>query len=273
MSLIFALVIGLVSHAGFDNGNAGDAFASEFILTGRDLAQRFDLLGAQQIAPLDLQKLRSVLKGTEVVSEDQVFLNGHERDAVNHYPDRALIRLSRARWRELRKPSETKARLRLVLHEYIWMTGIDDRTYELSDRLIELLVIKNYSPNVWWNPVNPINSIALRAVDAPADCVLASLKSNLKLHSESLESETTGACGAFHRRVTVRKFAGVTPGDSGIHGLFHVYEVRIYQGNQLLSEFSFEPDWGSCLLPDGSCQASGKFTVAGVQIIFWLLRE
>lgn len=133
---------------GFDSGNAGDAVGAEFLYSARDLLQRFELLEAKGEKTFDLGKLRRAIETTVVVSEERVFLNGMERDAVN-YPEQKLIKVNRTRWKELRQPVETKARLTLVLHEFLWILKVDDTNYSVSAPLIEKLSISPYSPGIW----------------------------------------------------------------------------------------------------------------------------
>jgi hypothetical protein len=146
-----ALMLGsLPAHAGFDSGNAGDALSAEFIYTGRDVLQRLELSASAGKPIIDTKKLRVAMETTEVISKDKVVLRGEERDAVN-YPSRKLIEISRPRWKEYRKTSETHARLKVVLHEYLWMTGVDDTNYVQSEPIIRALNVPNYSPSIWQN--------------------------------------------------------------------------------------------------------------------------
>jgi hypothetical protein len=150
LSAIVALSALPLAHAGFDSGNAGDALSAEFIYTGRDVLQRLELSASAGKPIYDTKQLRTVMEATEVVSKDKVVLDGKERDAVN-YPSRKLIEISRPRWREYRKTSETHARLKIVLHEYLWMTGVDDTNYVKSEPIIRALNVPNYSPSIWLN--------------------------------------------------------------------------------------------------------------------------
>ncbi|MGE0525512.1 MAG: hypothetical protein AB7G93_06245 [Bdellovibrionales bacterium] len=272
--LSFWLLIPNLSYAGWDNGNAGDAFVSEFILTARDVVQRLDLLEHNEVAKEEVDCLRAAIKTTEVVSEEDLFLRGYERDAINHYPEKSLIRVSRARWRQYRRPTETKSRIRIVMHEYLWICGKKDDNYEHSDRLFSFLGLKNYSPDIWWNPVNPANFVAASIETAPKTCTFEPAKLDLRNKSETVMMQSQGDCGEFNRRVEIEKTAGITPPSSNVRGHFHKYEIRVYDHSGRIGSFGFEPAWGACLLPDeGSCQASGKMSVGGVSFVFWFLRE
>jgi hypothetical protein len=278
MRAIFCVVLSLFAPfvwAGFENGNAGDAFSSEFILSGRDIVQRLELLTKSGKTIYDTTNLRVALTTTEVVSDEHVFLNGYERDAVNYFPTQRLIKMGRARWRELRRSTETKARLQLVLHEYLWVSGENDTNFAVSQRLISFLNISNYSPDVWWNPVNPMNYVVPTLSFAPAGCVIAPGKLDVKSSDETVEIESTGSCGDAYRKLRIVKTAGVTPASSNVRGLFHKFELTVFDKTaRPLGQMVFEPEWGKCLLPeDGTCQVSGKFTIGDVEMVFWFLRE
>ncbi len=266
--------------AGWDNGNAGDIYASEFILTARDLLQRIDLLIEAGNPVYDTTNLRAAIRSTEVTSQEKVYLKGsdglyHERDAVNLYPDKRLIDVSRSRWREFRRPGETKGRLRLVLHEYLWISGVDDTGFVHSDHLLELLNVSNYSPSIWWNPVNPVNYLRLGLTFATEGCTFQPGKFDVKQPDETLTLTPTGPCGIEFRRVQIIKSTGVTPPSSNIRGYFHKFEIKIFdKDNTLKGELTFEPEWGACLVPEsGVCRNSGKMTVGGVDLTFWFMRN
>ncbi|MEK2645059.1 hypothetical protein [Bdellovibrio sp. BCCA] len=261
--------------AGWDHGNAGDTVASEFILSGRDVLQRLELLFENNKPVFDATNLRAAIMTTEVVSEDHVMLDGFERDAVNYYPTKRLIKVNRSRWTDLRRSTETKARLRLVLHEYLWISGVDDTNFIHSEHLIELLNINNYSPSIWWNPVNPANYVKAQLTFAPEGCTIQPGKLDVKLSEETLIMETAGNCQDSYRQVQIVKQAGVTPPSSNARGLFHKYEITVLDRTKTLKgEMIFEPEWGACLLPEkGVCQVSGKMTIGGVELVFWFLRN
>jgi hypothetical protein len=185
------------------------------------------------------------------------------------------IDASRSRWRDLRKPLHTKERLRLVLHEFLWVSGVDDTGFKYSERLIELVDVKNYSPNIWWNPINPVNSVALSLQQFGDQCRFPSVSLDLKKETERIVVSTEGACGDGFRKVEIVKTSNITPPSSGVRGVFHHYFLRIYDREEkLLGEMEYEPEWGKCLMPEeGACRQSGQMTVGGVDFNFWFLRE
>ena len=133
---------------GFDNGNAGDAYSAEFIFSARDVLQRLELSAADGHPLYDTAKLRAAIQSTTVVSIDHVLVSGEERDAAN-FPVQKLIRISRTRWSDYRQANETLDRLKIALHEYLDITGVDDTHYDTSEKLIKALNVPDYSPAVW----------------------------------------------------------------------------------------------------------------------------
>lgn len=258
---------------GWDNGNAGDTFTAEFVLTGRDIEARLKMLPSSELIGLDLLALRGALSNTSVHSEENLVLNGYEVDAIN-YPAQAKIVMSRSRWRALRNPAETRQRLTLVLHEYLFMIGLDDSQFKISGRLIPLMDVKNYNPNRWWNPLNPANKISLNLEYNPADCQIDGLNFDPANSSEMIVVESVGNCGEAYRKVQAMKSSYTPPVNSAAKGSYHRYEIQVFdRQGRVLGGFSYEPEWGVCLLPqDGTCRLSGKLNAGGVDFIFWLTR-
>lgn len=258
---------------GWDNGNAGDIYTAEFILTARDILPRLKLLPQSEIAEIDFNRLAGAVLNTKVHSEEKLELNGYEVDAKN-YPDRGEIILSRSRWRVLRTPQETTNRLMLVLHEYLFLIGINDTQFRLSGRIIPLLDIENFNPNLWRNPLNPANRITTSLEFSPEGCSAPSLEFNLSSASEEVTAATAGDCGEAYRLISVRKNSFAAPASTGARGTFHRYEISVRSAtNELLGGFTYEPKWGDCVLPqDGTCMLSGKVFVGGVEFLFWLAR-
>jgi hypothetical protein len=272
-SSIFIISVFSISAwaTGWDSGNAGDPIAAEFKLTGRDIVQRLELLSSPKI---DTTNLRLALDAL-VTSAPHVFVDNVERAAKNHYPDSRWIEVGQVRWQDLRKPTNTVERLRVVLHEYLWTSGVADEDYVRSDYLLQLINIGNYSPGVWWNPVNPTNTVVPTLEYAPAGCAFASVDLNVQSSSETLIAKPTGDCGDAYRELKIVKTAGVTPPSTNVRGTFHKFELTVYdRAGALQGEVGFEPAWGECLLPDsGACRVSGTLTIGGVDIQFWFLRK
>lgn len=134
---------------GFDHGNAGDGPSSEFRRTARDIMHRLDLLMTEDRPVYDTAKLRAALAKTNIISEEHVILDDGSEPNVGNYPSRNLIVVNRSRWHELREPNMTRTRMTIVLHELLFIAGEDERDFEHSSKLIDLLNVPNYSPDIW----------------------------------------------------------------------------------------------------------------------------
>jgi hypothetical protein len=258
---------------GFDHGNPGDTVTREFRLTALDIFQRLKLLPASEINGIDMNRLAGAIANVEVQSQENVFLRGVERDAIND-PDKNLIVVSRSRWAPLQFADRTESRLGLVLHEYLFFVGIDDTGFDFSRNLIAKLNVKNFNTGRFWNPLNPVNRITTNLVFNPGNCKLDGLNFNTAETEEEKEVATTGDCGDAYRRVLVLKTHLQAPPSSQWQGIFHRFEIHVFDGAGVeMQNMTYEPDWGQCLLPtDGTCSVSGKLFVGGVELRFWFQR-
>lgn len=130
-----ALITADLSWGGDESGHGGDSYAAEFTSVAREAVRKLRPVNESDLSPLDLETLEMVIKETEVYSEEHLFLNGQEVDAIN-YPHKHLIRINRTRWKALRNEGTRIGRYNLALHEYLGILGIDDSQYQVSHRLI-----------------------------------------------------------------------------------------------------------------------------------------
>lgn len=261
---------------GHENGNAGDIYAIEFKLTARDIVQRLRLLSPDDIQGINLTQLSGAILVTKVSSEERVYLNGYEVNAKNLPADGRIV-INRSWWRPLRMASETKNRVRLVLHEYLPLIGVPDEGALVSERLIALLDIKNFDPNRWWNPLNPANHITLTLEAGPQGCYLPTIKPNPAVSQEDFSVETTGTCGNYYRKVVVAKASFNAPPSTGYRGTVHRYSIAVIDRDaKVLGVTHYTPRIAECLsLEDGTCALGGSLNPgdASVSVQFWLLRE
>lgn len=143
--LFRVLIVGLVflasassfAKGGNSVGNGGGATALQFTATARKAVR---LLMAM---PLDAETKKQVLaieraiKTTRVGSARIVMLDGLEVDALNQ-PLKKRIIVSRTGWQRL-KTQTAATRIGFALHEYAWVSGLDDGDYSISDGLVLLL--------------------------------------------------------------------------------------------------------------------------------------
>tara|TARA_B110001454_G_C12722992_1_gene435604 strand:- start:4505 stop:5332 length:828 start_codon:yes stop_codon:yes gene_type:complete len=137
----FVGIIGLASISFAQNlvGNGGDVVAGEFNSIARTAVyflQKRNLKSGDLELVSDIQKKIETTVVESVV--DELVIDGRVVDAIN-YPSVSAIKINRKRWEQvrLRSPSE---RTLIVLHEYIWIAGVDDSHYAISTRLTNEIV-------------------------------------------------------------------------------------------------------------------------------------
>ncbi len=133
------MVLLFVSSAGAGGmvGNGGDSILQEFSLRGLQLAAYFKAEPTvAQTFGIDPIKFLDIVKKTKLEGQDHLFLLAQEVDAIN-YPSEYRIEVSRSRW--IQTTSRTDAYLiqrRIALHEYLWVYGINDDKYIISNPII-----------------------------------------------------------------------------------------------------------------------------------------
>ncbi|GEM_PF-2987527 len=183
-------------------GNGGDVIASEFNAIARTAVyflKQKTLSAEDSSLVLNIeQKIESTL--VESVA-DQLVINGREVDAIN-YPSIGHVKISRKRWEQvrLRDPSE---RTMIVLHEYIWIAGVDDSSYSVSSRLVKEItaslnrnsistekyqvVLAEFYAELNLFRADILSMQAVRSVDFYAYCYAAGL---LKVHADRVSQLT-----------------------------------------------------------------------------------
>ncbi len=138
---LFAIFLSLfvVGHVAFaDEGTTssggGDAYAQEFISTGRKIVAFIKKHESEKFEQIDIVRLEKAVEETRVVTLEEVFLKDVEVDAVN-YPSEGKIELNRRRWQVIRGDFAQKAIL--VLHEYLGILRAADRNYLISSRVLD----------------------------------------------------------------------------------------------------------------------------------------
>lgn len=135
--LIFftTLLFSILSLAQNTVGNGGDVIASEFNSIARTAVYFLKSKSLTAIEKNIVKNIEVKMDTTMLVSvSEKLILNGREVDAIN-YPIENKILISKNRWEQirLRNPAE---RALIVLHEYIWITGVNDQNYNFSTSLV-----------------------------------------------------------------------------------------------------------------------------------------
>lgn len=126
-----------IKSLAWKESNGGDAIAAQFVSVGWYIA---DELETRIIEPEIRLKLVEAIKKTQIVVQDKLYLNGVEKDAINHPdPDFPVIEINRPRF-EIIIQSLTASK-QLVLHEYLFIIGIDDSDYHTSSKIIKAISV------------------------------------------------------------------------------------------------------------------------------------
>jgi len=140
MGTCLVFLFTLPAGAGIMVGNGGDAVLQEFNLRGIQLAAYFK--AEPQVAQtygIDPAKFLQTVKKVILEGEDHLYLNGTEVDAIN-YPSEMRIQVSRTRWRDSATRDDAYfVQRRIALHEYLWIYGINDENYKVSNPIISEL--------------------------------------------------------------------------------------------------------------------------------------
>jgi hypothetical protein len=123
----------LDASAGHETGHGGDSRASAFASTAHQILAD---LKEQPVNGIDTSKLEKAILKTSIRISDDVLIDvdsGKRVDAINHpNANPPEIVVERAAWDSILDPFEKR---RLVLHEYLSISGQDDRRYQLSSRI------------------------------------------------------------------------------------------------------------------------------------------
>lgn len=269
--LLVTCLIPLNLYAGGGTvGNGGDAFASEFVLTARMTANILKKKDLSKIINFELNKFAGAIEVTEVLTEKTLILNGNEVDAIN-YPSLKLIKVSRTRWQDLRDEKLTISRFNLVIHEYLGIIGSDDSKYAISNELIKLMGVSDFSPDNWWNPMNPTNNISVNVIKPGESCSIADGGIYFTL-SKEVEDIIYETCKGY--KVQVSKTSGMGGNSSGMVGRYHTFKVTVLApSGQAVGLIQYTPEWGQCLVSsDKYCSQSGTFEIGEVHFSFGLVQ-
>lgn len=136
-SVVSFLGVVLIASFGFTQnlvGNGGDIVASEFNSIARTAVY---FLHKRSLSSEDQQLVADILRKIETIQvesvENELSIAGRVVDAIN-YPSLGQIKVSRKRWEQIRLRGPSM-RTMIVLHEYIWVAGVDDSHYAISTRL------------------------------------------------------------------------------------------------------------------------------------------
>lgn len=134
ISILASTTLYTSAHARGTETHGGDQVAREFIALAQNIVRTFPYLRTDHLTTEQLLALESAVKNTRVITKDSVEVNGFEVDAIN-IPAEHRIEVNRNRW--MARPYLEKNKLQsLVLHEYLWISGVDDTNYIYTNALL-----------------------------------------------------------------------------------------------------------------------------------------
>lgn len=140
-SFLSLLLISILSAspaalAGGISSNGGDGIVSEFFDIARNLQKA---LAQQNQRVVDADLFAKTINSAKIYSQEKVFLGNKEVSAINT-PALQEIYVSQVRWKGLAKTPKLK--YVLVLHEFLGLMGYEDRTFSISNQLVNDLKLQ-----------------------------------------------------------------------------------------------------------------------------------
>lgn len=123
-------------------GNGGDAFAAEFIGTGRDTVQYLSWINLTDLNEFNTLAFAQAIETVSVSSQPRVVVANVEVGAAN-FPAQKKIVVSQSFWPKYNQDQ----RMALVLHEYIGVMGLNDTNYRLSGIIYQRIMQATTTPS------------------------------------------------------------------------------------------------------------------------------
>ena len=120
------------SYAGHSVENGGDLIAKDFYDIGQTIICSLQKSYYSRTNPKLLTQLQNTMKTGKISSQDFLFLNGKSVEAINR-PQTLEITINRTNWLRL---TDIRQKFLLVLHEYLWLSGLDDTNFFMSSKMI-----------------------------------------------------------------------------------------------------------------------------------------
>ena len=137
MMFVIGVLFLQTSYAGNSVGNGGDFVAIEFVKTAQKVVALLKSKKMSRDLMEAVSQLQTHVGSTQVTSIRVLQLNGKDVDAIN-YPSENKITVSQMGWYFI-KQQEIASRITLVLHEYLGVSGLSDKEYQISLKLAALV--------------------------------------------------------------------------------------------------------------------------------------
>lgn len=110
--------------------HGGDGVAEDFIRYGRNIESLFPFLRTKLLTASQIAQLTAAIDGASISSQETISKDGLDLDALND-PSAHTIVVSRHRWLSSGTDFNSMHGA-LALHEYLWLSGVDDTNYHVS---------------------------------------------------------------------------------------------------------------------------------------------
>ncbi|GEM_PF-3848717 len=151
----YIFLIGNSYGSGTTIGNAGDLLSKEIFHLSRELSSSISKVDTTDLPFNISNRIDELLPRLTLKFKKNLTLNGGEVTAIN-VPEESLLIVDPYKWRKL----ETRGSKRiLLLHELLWLIGLDDSDYSYSTSLFEK--VKAFEARLFQSPISQALTAAL----------------------------------------------------------------------------------------------------------------
>jgi hypothetical protein len=125
------------SRSGTTIGNAGDLLSKEFFFLAREMSNSISNIEFKSYDNTIDEKINSLLPSLDLKIGKNLQLDSQPVTAIN-YPKERIIIIDKEKWTLINKRSDKR---QLVLHELLWLIGINDFDYKHSEYIFNKVKI------------------------------------------------------------------------------------------------------------------------------------
>jgi hypothetical protein len=168
--LIFFLFLNsTIWSSGTTVGNAGDLLSKEFFFLAREITNNISKVELNRYDNSIDDRINTLLPILNFKVGKNLLLDGQPVTAIN-YPKKNTLIIDKEKWRAISKRNDKR---QLILHELLWLIGIEDADYQNSEYIFKK--VKEYETKLSESPISNALTAAvcegiLRGVDFPTIC-------------------------------------------------------------------------------------------------------
>lgn len=146
------------SSKGWRESYGGDFYAAEFKSYGRQIGYGLSAADFESLTSMDKDHFNNIVDNVQIECKSNLILDNVSKWAINYpFENPQRIELDCNKWTE---ETSYVGRLRLVAHEFLHLSLIDDSLYEISEKLVNKFLLENKKSE----------SATLNALDAALFC-------------------------------------------------------------------------------------------------------